>query len=252
MKDLRIALAAIHGDRGWWHKVGLGGLLMLTLLGYPWADGFLMQSVENSKRGYPTPLPPWGDWGVRYVIGLLGTLIDLTFFVVPLLLAGLLLFCGGAVALIAVESTPLLGWLLGAGGAVVGLYLLVVFVLGLSPVARLVFAEEGAVEDALGSLPLREATAPAARRDYVRARLFSLPLYLPALILGGLTWLAAGAVGDWAALLTLVLLWLTLCAIFYARLVALQLYVNAERGLRRKGVMRVQPKRREEPGLRGR
>jgi hypothetical protein len=234
LSDLRAALKALHSDQLWWRKVGIGGALMLSLVGYPWVDGYLMQSVENSKRGFPTPLPLWHDWGVRYVIGLLGMLIDLTFFGLPLLLGGLLLFCAGVTAL-TTEASALALTLVAVLAALVALYLLGVFALGLSPIARLLYAEEGRIEEALGPRPLRAARSAATRAAFARARLASLPAYLPALLLGALAWALARQAAGLATLLTLLGAWLACAALFYARLVTLQLYVNAERALDRRG-----------------
>lgn len=247
MRRLRQALRAVHGDRGWWHKAALGGLLLLSVVGYPLADGFLMQSTENSKRGYPTPLPPWNDWGVRYIIGLLGLLIELTFFVLPALLTGVLLFCiGAAIALTA--APPLASTLLLAVALLLGCYLLAAFALSLAPIARLLYADEGSIEDALGALPLREATAPASRWAYARARLASLPVYLPPLLLAATTLLVARSATPLAGLLTLLLAWLAASALFYARLVTMQLYIDAEQSLRRAGIPRAR-QRRGEPAV---
>jgi hypothetical protein len=177
------------------------------------------------------------------VLGLLGMLIDVTFFVVPLLLSGLLLFCVGAAAVLAANSATLATTLLGLIAVCAGLYLLGVFVLGLSPVARLVFADEGNFEDALGRLPLREATNPASRATYLRARLWSLPCYLPALLLAVAAFFAARGASSLALLLTLLLAWLTCAALLYGRLLTMQLYVGAERSLRGRGVMRASVRR---------
>ncbi len=65
--ELGTALRTIHADRDWWKKVLLGGALWLTLLGWPVVEGHQLESIENSQRGFPTPLPRWarllsGGW----------------------------------------------------------------------------------------------------------------------------------------------------------------------------------------------
>jgi hypothetical protein len=231
MMNFWLAVRGVHSDPGWWRKVGVGGALMLTVLGYPWADGFLMQSVENSKRGFPTPLPPWHDWSVRYVMGVLGLLVDVTFFGLPLLLGGLVLFCAGVGTLTVGLGGAGLG-LLAVFAGLVGLYMAAVFALGLSPIARLLYAEDGRIEEALGARPLRLATDRPTRGAFGRARLASLPAYLPFLLLAGLTLALARQPGVAGALLTVLAAWLMLAALFYGRLIAMQLYVDAERALR--------------------
>jgi hypothetical protein len=227
--SLRTALANIHNDRLWWRKVLIGGALMLTVVGYPWAAGLVVESLDNTRKGFPTPLPPWRDWFSRYIIGLFAALIDFIYFLLPLLAAGLLLFC------IAVF------FLVGGGGAAVSLapfvtlaliYELTMFALGVAPVGRLIYVEEGAAEDALSTRPLRTALRPGARGAYASARLRSLPAYVPALLLAIAVWgaLNSGFPGAWA--IALLLLWLAASALLYAHLVVAQLYAQAERVVR--------------------
>ena len=68
--NLRTALQTIHRDPEWWRKILIGGALMLTLVGYPWGAGLVVESLDFTRKGFPTPLPPWRAWGDRYVIGL--------------------------------------------------------------------------------------------------------------------------------------------------------------------------------------
>ena len=79
---------------------------------------------------------------------------------------------------------------------------------------------QGCIEEALSTHSLRVALRPAARAIYWRARVQSLPAYLPALLLFAASWLA-----PWP--LTLPLIWLALSALCYAHLVVVQLYVAA-------------------------
>jgi hypothetical protein len=222
---LRAALANIHNDRLWWRKVLIGGALMLTVVGYPWAAGLVIESLDNARKGFPTPLPPWREWFNRYIIGLFAALIDFIFFVLPLLAIGLLLFCVAVIFLVSGGAT---GWL--APFVILALlYELTMFAIGVAPVGRLIYVEEGIAEDALSVRPLRTALRRDARAAYVRARLSSLPAYAPALLLMVAVWIAARSElpGAWAVVL--LLLWLVASALFYAHLVVVQLYAMAQR-----------------------
>jgi hypothetical protein len=216
---LRSALATIHRDPHWWRTMLIGGALMATVVGYPWVAGLEIQSLENTRKGFATPLPHWHDWANRYVIGLLAVLIDIMFFVLPVFGVGLLFLCGSGI--LAISGIGGASWLVPVGLATLLLYPLVVFALGIAPVGRLIYAEAGNIEEALSTRPLREARRPAARAIYRQARLQSLPAYLPALLLFAASWLAA-----WP--LALLLLWLALSALCYAHLVVVQLYVAAD------------------------
>ena len=221
--NLSSALANIHRDPHWWRTVLIGGALMATVVGYPWVAGIEIESLENTRKGFATPLPRWNDWANRYVIGLLAVLIDIMFFVLPVFGFGLLFLCGaGILAISGIEWTT---WVLPAGLVALLLYQLAMFALGVAPVGRLIYAEAGNIEDALSTRPLREVRRPAAWAIYWRARLQSLPAYLPALLLFAASWLAA-----WP--LALLLLWLGLSALCYAHLAVVQLYVVAEREAR--------------------
>jgi hypothetical protein len=218
--NLRSALSIIHRDPHWWRTVLIGGALMATVVGYPWVAGLEIESLENTRKGFATPLPRWGDWANRYVIGLLAILIDIMFFVLPVFGFGLLFLCGGSI--LAITGVGWTIWLVPGGLAALLLYLLAMFAIGVAPVGRLIYAEAGNIEDALSTRPLRETRRPAARAIYRHARLQSLPAYLPALLLLATSWLAAWPLAP-------LLLWLGLSALCYAHLVVVQLYVVAER-----------------------
>lgn len=216
--NLRTALANIHRDPQWWRKILIGGALMLTIIGYPWAAGLVMESLEATRKGFPTPLPPWREWDNRYVIGLFAVLIDMLFFGLPIFGGGLLFLCLGLALLGAGGATQLVAFvLIGA----LALYELGVFAASIAPVGRLRFVESGRPEDALDMRTVRAALAPRARSIYGQARLRSLPAYLPALLLAGLAWLLPW---PWA----LAAIWLALSALLYAHLAAMQLYAAAE------------------------
>jgi hypothetical protein len=217
--NLRSALANIHRDPHWWRTVLIGGALTATVVGYPWVAGLEIESLENTRKGFPFPLPRWSDWANRYVIGLLALLIDIVFFVLPVFGFGVLFLCGASI--LAIGGVGWTRWLIPAGLAALLLYQLTIFMIGVAPVGRLIYAEAGNIEDALGTRPLRQACRTGARATYWRARFQSLPAYVPALLLFAASWLA-----PWP--LSLLLIWLALSALCYAHLVVVQLYVAAQ------------------------
>ena len=222
--SLRTVIANIHNDRLWWRKVLIGGALMLTVVAYPLVAGLVVESLDNTRKGFPTPLPPWREWMARYLIGLFAVLIDFVFFVLPLLVIGIIVFCAGVAVLLSGGAS---GWLVLFIPLAL-IYELAMFAIGIAPVGRLIYVENGYAEEALGSRPLREALRPQARAVYARARVQSLPAYLPAIALFALAW-AAVNVGDFGVWVALPLLWLASSALLYAHLVVVQLYAMAER-----------------------
>lgn len=228
--ELRTAFRNIHGDRRWWQKTLVGGALMLTLVGFPWVAGFAVESLDNAKRNFPTPLPPWHDWSTRYIIGLLALLIDFIFFVFPVLIAGVVLLCSGLI--VTITNTSIGGTLVTAVVVVLALFEMIVFAIGVSPVGRLLYVDDGRIEEAVGGRTLQRALNPAQRGTFARARLRSLVGYIPVVVLGVLLWLSLRAGIPGAPLITLVLLWLAASALFYAHLLVVQLYAGAARSIR--------------------
>lgn len=220
---LRTALANIHRDPFWWRKILIGGALMLTVVGYPWAAGLVIESMDNTRKGFPTPLPPWSDWSARYIIGLFAVLIDILFFGLPIFAAVLLFVCLGVLLL--TSTSAAIGWLSTAGLTALALYELSAFLASLSPVGRLIYVDSGHIEDALGMRTARAALGRGARGIYARARLRSLPAYLPFALLALASWLVSWPVN-------LLLLWPALSALLYAHLATAQLYVAAESDVR--------------------
>jgi hypothetical protein len=184
----------------------------------------VIESLDYTRRGFPTPLPPWREWSIRYISGLFAALIDFVFFLLPILVAGLFGFCAAVIFLAAGEPA---GWL-AAIAIVVALYELAMFALGVAPVSRLIYVESGHAEDALSGRPLREALRPGARAIYARARLSSLPAYLPALVLLLAAWAVARSAFPGVWVVALLLIWLASSALLYAHLVVVQLYAAAE------------------------
>src|SRR5215213_6695905 len=134
--NLRNALANIHRDPHWWHKVLIGGALTATVVGYPWVAGFEIESLDNTRKGFPSPLPRWSDWANRYVIGLLAALIDIMFFALPVFGFGLLVLCGGGI--LAISGVGWMRWVAPAGVAALLLYQLAMFAIGVAPLGRLI------------------------------------------------------------------------------------------------------------------
>src|SRR5215211_423231 len=157
--NLQTALATIHRDPLWWRKILIGGALMLTVIGYPWAAGLEVESLENTRKGFPTPLPPWREWSLRYLIGLFAVLIDILFFGLPIFAFGLLFLCIGALLS---SNSVAAAWFAPIGLAVLLLYQLAVFGASVSPVGRLIYVDTGHVEDALVFCPVRAALARRA------------------------------------------------------------------------------------------
>lgn len=244
---LRTALTNIHRDPHWWRTVLIGGACMLSIVGWPMASGLVVESMENTGKGYPTPLPPWIDLGTRYLIGLFALLIDFVLFILPLFVGGAVLLCALVALLFAGGLSSGSSVAFGLTGRIVGGLLLFVelgtFLLSLPPIGRLIFVDEGRIEDALGAQPLRRALASPGRNAYLRARLISLPAYIPALLLALLVWFTTSLsfAGQFPA--TLILIWLTLSALLYAHLAVAQIYALAERDLQRLQMQSYAPRR---------
>ncbi len=227
--SLRTALATIGRDRGWWHKLLVGGLLALSGIGLIMVEGYSVESLDNTRNGFPTPLPRWRDWSLKAIQGLFGLIIDFFYFVFPVLLGGLLWGCAaiglaifGGSAITRVASVVIV--------AVVLLWLVTMWLLGVSVVAKQFYVREGVPRDALSAAPIRTVLASNARPLYFRARLHSVPPYFVAAALVFAAWYSQRW-GTWPALL---LLWIALAALLGARLVAIQLYGAATQQLERR------------------
>jgi hypothetical protein len=230
MPSLRTALATVHRDRLWWRKVLVGGGLWLTVVGAPAVEGHSMESLDNTLNGYPTPLPRWNDLITKWVQGMFALVIDFTYFVLPLLAAGLLLLCSAIAVSVSgtgTQTLQILGPLIG--GALV-VWLGAVWLSSVSPIGKRLYAGEGQPNTALSLQPLRDAWDPAARGLFLSARLQSLPAFGLALVLFGLAWQAA-TISGWLALVGF---WLGSAALHYARLVSIQLYDAAAREVQRR------------------
>jgi hypothetical protein len=232
--SLREATATVHRDPRWW-RLCLGyGATAGTLLGLPLTAGLIIDSFDNSKRGYPTPLPPWSDPTTRYLAGIFALLIDFSFFVLPCMLAAMLALCGGLALTLAGGGPEALRSALAWGAVLLGLVLLTLFRLSVAPLGRLRFAAEGRIEQALSSATVRWALNPLTRSIFLRARMASLPAYLPALSLIGLIFSLAQRNFPGQGIALAMLIWLSLAALVYAHLIVVQLYCAAEHEAQRR------------------
>jgi hypothetical protein len=230
MPSLKTALSSVHRDRRCWQKSLIGGALWLTIIGYPLVEGYQIESIENTNNGYPTPLPRWNDLGSKAVQGIFAFVIDFFFFVFPVMLGGMFLFCGIlalGLAGVAGGGLQIVG---GVAAAALGLWACFAWGSSVSPVAKRLYVSDGQPGQSLSAKPLRLALEPEARAVYLQARVQSLPLYLLPLAL----LIAAIQAADWSGWLTLFLLWLALSALLYARLVVVQLYDAAAREIQRR------------------
>ncbi|NJN15012.1 MAG: DUF4013 domain-containing protein [Oscillochloris sp.] len=227
---LPAAMATVHRDPDWWWKCLLHGAVAITAIGLPLAAGFVIESYDNSRKGYPTPLPPWSDWVNRWLSGLFALLVDFAFFILPLLIGALLLICLSVALLIAGITAPdeIARAVFGLVG-LIGLFEFVMFMCSVSPVGRIMFVREGQPEQALNPAILRYTVMSSARGTFLRARLASLLAYLPASALAILLAFILPLTFPGQLIAVIVLIWLIASTIVYAHLVTTQLYVAAER-----------------------
>jgi hypothetical protein len=235
--SLREAVRVIHADRDWWRKVLIGGALMCSLFGYPLAAGLVVESLDNTRKGFPTPLPPWVDLSTRYIIGLFAFLIDFFYFILPLFIAGVLFFCVGF-GVVLTRTEPIFTAITGFGGLVLMATLLGMFVASASPVGRLIFIQDSSPENAMSIKSLQEALRSKASGFYLRARLISLPAYLPAVLFATLLVLVIPSGLPLTWLFGMLLYWLTMSSLLYAHLIVIQIYAGAEHELQQRGLER--------------
>ena len=213
------AWRTIHADPSWWKKILVGGALLLTFVAWPIVEGFQLESIENTQRGYPTPLPRWNEIGGKIVVGLFALVLDFFFFVFPLLITGIVLFC--STLFIGLSNGGMTSGIIASVITVVaGGYLLGVWMLGASPIAKLRYVKDGNLEQTISGAFIRSLARKPHRKVYFRARLRSLPFYFVACAL----LIAAGFVGRYNGYAGIIVGWLGASAIFYARLVTIQLY----------------------------
>lgn len=223
-RALREGLRTVFADRSWPLKIGAGGALMLTLIGLIFPQGFLIEHLENSRRGFRTPMPLWHQWLDKAVMGLLAVVFDFVYFLLPIIVTLVLLFCAIFPLLFNADSSSRLSVVVMV--VVLGLVLGLSFLLSLSPLAKVSFSKDGEIEQNIGGRLVRRALDPLNRGLYAQARLATLPLYLPALLLGGGLFELINRLSTpiW---LVLLVAWLTACALFWAWAVVGQVYLAA-------------------------
>lgn len=219
---LRDAIRVIHADKYWWKAVGIAGLCATTLVGYPIAAGLVIEHLDNTRKGYDRPLPPFVDWSTRWLLGFFAVLIEFVFYVMPTMVAVLIFFCFG-LTMVVQQRTGDNSVLWGFGG-VLATWWVFIFLCGVSPIARLIYVDDSGTERSMGSMPIREAFRPGARGHYFSARIQSIPLYIiPCLLLVSLpTIVDFGGAVAWIG--GALVVWLFWSSLVYAHLVVMQLY----------------------------
>lgn len=220
---LRNSTALVFADHRWPLKIGIGGLLMLTLLGFVLPQGFIIEHLDNSRRGYRTPLPFWRLWGDKAIMGLLAFIFDAVYFGAPLVVAGLLTLCAAPLATL--RQGQSVNWVLLIFGVVAAGLWLVSFCLSLSPLAKVSFSREGDLEQGFGRRVFQRALDPLNRRLYFNIRLATVPLYLPAALVA-VGWGFAIRQSGTSMWLILLLSWLLCCTLFWAWLIVAQMYLD--------------------------
>ncbi len=238
--SLKAAIATIHADPWWWRKALIGGALWLTVLGYPIVEGYQAESIENTHNGFPTPLPEWRQLGNKAVIGLFALVIDFFYFALPLLFAGLFLMCVALGVVLAERGIAVLGQLGTIVALVAAAWVVAAWLSSVSPAAKQIYVAEGQPASGIGGQVVHHVLRQPARSAYIRARLRSLPVYLAPIAL----LVAALYAMAWSGWLALLLIWLGLSALLYARLVVIQLYAAAAREIQLRIFERLQAQAR--------
>lgn len=238
---MRDALTYMFKQRRWLPLLLIGGYLPLTVIGWPIASGYLVETLQLAEEGHLRRLPPWGRWGDQAVIGLIILVIDSIYVVVlPLFLVGGLTLCvsGFICGLTSVLSSGQGGgwpagvlWLTWALG---GLILAAYFVLSIGPMVRLIWLVDSRAESAL---TLRWVLDVARQyfRDFWPARRVSALAYLLVLAVGAagaglVLWLrGVTPLLGWMAAVLAAALWAPTW--FWARLVAAKAYGDAAASL---------------------
>ncbi|WOO39854.1 DUF4013 domain-containing protein [Rubellicoccus peritrichatus] len=60
----------IFSAEGSWRRLLFGGLLCLSIIGIPFAAGYLFHYAASLRSGDRVELPPWGEWTKRFIAGL--------------------------------------------------------------------------------------------------------------------------------------------------------------------------------------
>jgi hypothetical protein len=135
----------------------------MSIIGAPFAGGWIIEYIDNSRKGYATPLPPWFDWSTRWIMGMFAWIIDFLFYVMPLMIAGVLFFCVAFSAVLS-NSPGLAGQLFAVLGAILALYLTFVFLSSVSMVGRLIYVQDASPEQAMSMRRHARGVAPRRAR----------------------------------------------------------------------------------------
>jgi hypothetical protein len=227
---LRKALSIVHSDKEWWKAIGISGLCGITIVGYPIAAGLVVEHMENTRKGFASPLPPFIDWTTRWLMGLFALLIDFLFYMMPLMIAVVIFFCGG-LTLVMRSSEAGQGVLVWSFVAGLGGWWLLMFLTGVSAVGRLVYLDDSGPERALTGFSLREALRKGARGRYLRARLASLPLYILPVALFAFIPMALDLGGWGGRIAALALFWLFMSSLTYVHVVTMLVYYQVDQEL---------------------
>lgn len=60
----------IFSGEGSWRRLLFGGLLCLSIIGIPFAAGYLFHYAVALRDGRDVEMPPWGEWTKRFMAGL--------------------------------------------------------------------------------------------------------------------------------------------------------------------------------------
>lgn len=117
MPSLEAFIDKIFSDSRWLLKMVIGGVLLLTVLGIPWALGYCYGYAQQVRRRGELQLPDWERWDKLLVHGII--------------MLGISAICVGLPTLLLVVGIALLKGLLGSWSGlfvlgICGVYLLVV------------------------------------------------------------------------------------------------------------------------------
>jgi hypothetical protein len=78
--DIGRALSFITEDEQWISKVLIGGLILLIpIIGQIALLGYMIETAQNLTRGREKPLPEWGEFGSKMLLGFHAFLISLVY-----------------------------------------------------------------------------------------------------------------------------------------------------------------------------
>jgi hypothetical protein len=86
--DIGRAFSYVFEDEDWVVKVLIGGVLVLTGIGFIPVVGYGLEVARRVVRGDPQPLPPWDDWGTKIIEGLVSWVISFIWSLPGVILSG--------------------------------------------------------------------------------------------------------------------------------------------------------------------